>query len=438
VEPPRAPGEEKNVLATPAPRRGTLGSMRTGLPRRIVLPAALIAVAVLVAPAACFFPSYTFDLPTTTSSSSSGGGATSSTSTTTTTTTTTTSSGGGTGGVPCPVADCSDPTCLSDYECVDEIPAGWAVPGYVALYEGAAGQSVPDCTAAQPTPEYTGNGGLDFLPANCTPCGCGGASGQDCQLTVDLDSSKAGLQPVQVLNTPCHVSAGANTSLTVPVPWGGVCYFDETLPGGQICPGTPSGPCNSSVQSDPATVTGGTCAATGGTVASVPVPTWDVNVKACGGTTPGKGCPSGQFCVPKPPSPFNGHVCLEQPGEVACPTGSSFSNQVVYYGNSHDTRGCTGCSCGPPSSGSCEITITLYGDTTPGTCLTQVAQFVAGGTSGCANIVDSNNNFTNPPIYGRTDAITKPPSGSTCAPLIATMPDGDVTATAPTTFCCIQ
>lgn len=412
--------------------------MRTGVSRRILALTAAGAASMLLAPAACLFPSYTFDLSSSSASGSGGtGGAASATSTSTTHTSTATGTGTGTGGSPMMEdclngiddngdgkVDCEDPQCMADYECVDPPPTGWGTPGYVALYDGDSSLMPPDCFPDMPTKGYTGNAALKPQPPMCSACGCAPATGQDCQLTTDLDPFKVGIQAMQVSNAGCLMSATQLSTLTVPdPPWGGACYHSEALAGGQLCNGAP---CNTSVSSSLPSVTGGTCLPTGG-VASKPTPTWARSALACHGTRQGKGCKNQQVCQPKPKSPFKGHVCVEQPGDVACPTGSAFSNKSVYYAGFDDTRDCSGCNCGPAGGGSCEITLSLYSDPAVGVCTTLVTSFKAGQCKALSG---------NLGIYGWTDQITKAPSGGTCAPVAPATPIGQVTAKGPTTFCC--
>jgi hypothetical protein len=408
--------------------------MRADGTARWIAVAAVGAAWIAIAPAACFFPDYTFDLTT----SSGGSGGTGTTISTTSSSSTTTSSSTGTGGElhvfeDCQNGvddnddgkiDCEDPDCQA-YECVDPIPAGWETPGYVALYEGFASQTPPDCPTDMPTEVYEGNATLNAQPALCSPCGCAAPTGQDCQLLTDLDTAtKPGIQAMQVSNQPCGQTATQINTLTVPNPWGGACYHDESFPGGQSCLGAP---CNQSVNSAAPTVTGGTCMATGGSPTKPPVQ-WSSRALACHGSRQGGGCPSPQVCLPKPASPFKSRVCIEKTGDVECPAGTPFTKKGVYYGDVDDTRDCSGCACGSPSGGSCEITVTLYSDPTAGACVTPVGSFKAGQ---CFDLVG------NPAVRGRTDQITKAPSGATCQPSQQSMPFGSVTPKDATTFCCL-
>jgi hypothetical protein len=390
--------------------------------------------ALVAAPAACFFPQYTYDLMSTTSSTGTGGGSMTTTSASTTTTSTTTTGTGGMGPMEDCLngvddngdgkVDCADPECLAGYECVDPVPTGWDAPGYVALYEGPTGMTPPPCPTDLPTTAYTGMGTLQASAAMCSPCGCAPPTGETCDLTGDLDPAKPGLQPMRIKNTDCLTNATNLISLTVPnPPWGGACFHAEMAAGGQLCNGSP---CNKSVESLAPTVSGGSCVGTGGTPTK-PMPVWAAGSLACSGTRVGKGCTGQQVCQPKPPAPFKGHVCIEQAGDVACPAGP-FSSKTVFYGDFTDTRDCTACTCGAASGGNCEITLHLFSDPAVGVCATEVVQLKAGG---CALIP------ANAGIFGWTDAVTKNPSGGGCPPTGQSTPTGSVVPKGPTTFCCL-
>jgi hypothetical protein len=316
--------------------------------------------------------------------------------------------------------DCEDPECQTDYECVDPIPQGWETPGYVALYTALATETPPDCPKGMATKIYTGGTQLEAAPTTCSSCGCAPASGESCQLTSDLDTGVAGVQPMRVENAAaCAMGATQNSSLSVPASWDGSCFHSEMLAGGQTCGGQP---CNVSVLSTAATVTGGMCMPTGG-VADKPMPTFQEKAFACYGVKNGGGCIGTHVCKPKFKPPFKPHVCIEAAGDVACPAGN-FSNKYVYYSDYDDTRDCSKCTCGSPSGGSCEITLSLFSDQA---CTSMVSTFKAGN---CGALTG------NPAVASWTGQVTKAPSGSTCVAGAPSTPMGGVTPKIPTTFCC--
>lgn len=398
--------------------------MRRVRARLVALAVAGVA-APLLGPAGCFFPEYTFDLVT--SSSTGTGGTTSGSSSSSSST-----GGGGSAPEDClngaddngdDKIDCADPQCALDYECVDPAPSGWSTPGLVALYEGSSSQSPPSCPSGMDTKVYAGKAGFN-APASCSSCDCAPPAGQDCKLVTDLNPSVSGIQAMQVSNMPCFQAATQLSTLTVPDPWAGVCIHQESLAGGQTCNGQP---CNTSVQSTLPTVSGGTCTPTGG-APNGPAPTWSSAAVACTGSRLGGGCQGGQVCAPKPKAPFKAHVCVEQAGDVSCPSGSGYSNKNVYFEDFDDKRDCTACQCGAASGGSCEITLSLWSDPALGACNTPAAAFKAGQ---CQDLSG------NPAIHGWTEQITKPPSGGKCSPTTTSTPLGQATPKTPTTFCCL-
>jgi len=97
---------------------------------------------------------------------------------------------------------------------------------------------------------------------------------------------------------------------------------------------------------------GGACAAGGGT-ATVSPPTFArIGLGCKDQASPAAGC-TGTVCQPRPSAPFGAGICVLQPGDVPCPSGTPFTDRHVFFVGVDDTRGCTACACGPPSGGSC-------------------------------------------------------------------------------------
>jgi hypothetical protein len=421
--------------------------------------AALVTLAVIAAgaalPAACFYPTYTFDLaePTgaggggsTTSGAGGAGGVGGSTVTSTTSaggaggsTTATTGSGaqggggsGGSGGGSClGGADnnaCADPACMANYECVPLPPTGWANYGIAALYASSPMDEPVGCTGDDPTDDYDGNSGLSFDPDVCSACSCGAPSGMTCSPT---GLGLAPDQAIQIADATCVLPQASSLSLvTVQDACTGVCFQGgAAIPGGDMC-GNPASPCNQSARVTLPTISGGTCGAGGGTASATPV-TWNTAVRACnrkGMSLGGGGCPAGQVCEPKPPAPFLPHVCVGQAGMMACP-GTPYTEQYIAFTGYNDQRGCDACSCGPVEGGTCDIAFDLYSD---GACSDLVGSVKASAT--CADLAG------NPPI-GSTTCTATAVSGASCTPKPSTpLPNGTVTPddTTAVTFCCIQ
>ena len=459
-------------------------SVRSALP-----PVAVwlgLAAGVLAAPAACLFPSYTFDGTgagtgagggTHTSSSGAGGGmsSTSSSSTSSTSSTGSTSSSSGTssssstssssttsstsssstsstssssststGGVPetdCfdgldnngnGLVDCADLSCSSVVECVPDVPTADGWDGPFALYDGAP--SDPGCPNAYPSPAYVGNDNLMASPATCAACFCGVASGEKCvppaELTIGDASCKQQDYCTGTLSLPSVAGAGCVVD-SVPID-GGTAYYG--FPGGRTTcgPGAnatcdkPTGTqCNQSVSAPAPTVAGGQCAASGGAASKPPV-TWSTLARACGGpvTTAG-GCNIGQRCLPKAPPVYSAGICISKPGDNACPAGAFANNKHLFYGSHDDNRDCTACGCDAPTGGTCSVTITIFQDTN---CTVPAGTFAAGNCTGL------NGNL---PIYSREVGISGVVGGKCTASATGGQPTGAAAPTAPTTFCCV-
>src|SRR5262249_39641412 len=136
----------------------------------------------------------------------------------------------------------------------------------------------------------------------------------------------------------------------------------------------------------------------------------------------------GKACRPKPPAPFASHLCVSKPGDVACPTGSVYSDRQVFYTDLNDSRGCSDCTCGAASGGSCQITIHLFSDPAQGVCSSEEVSFLAGQ---CQNLSG------NPGVYGRTDVVTQAPAGGSCPVTGGGMATGTAVPESPRTFCCV-
>jgi hypothetical protein len=410
----------------------------------------LLAALGVALPAACFYPDYSFNEPagdggsgaTTTTGGNgpaSGGGPT-------TSSTGPASGGGGNGGAPVGgggasssssvggnlgeicnngmdddrdmQVDCEDGEC-TDFSCAPSVPAGWT--GYFAVYDGAIND--PGCPTEYATENFLGNKNLQAPPATCSTCACAAPTGQTCvaPTTITIDDAACGA------NNTCFAEMALG-------PANGSCFLDFFLAADTFCgPGgncTAGGGgttnCNVSVSVPAASVTGGMCAASGGTPDIQPL-TWSNLGRACGDpVTTGLGCNVNQICLPKPPAPFEGGICIRQDGDVpTCP--ANFANKHVFFGGATDNRGCGACSCAAPSGGSCEVTVQVHSNNA---CTSQVANLVTSAAGDCEAIVPAN-----PEIRGRRSTVTKPPSGSTCNPA-GGQATGMAVPTGPVTFCC--
>lgn len=364
---------------------------RAGGARAALALGACAAVAAFL-PAACLYPDYTFDelAPT-------GGGSS------------TENCLNGVDDDSDGLVDCADDACGgAGYACVATAPLGWT--GYLSLYVGPDGEA-PACPAQFPSAiPYVGRSTPTADPAACATCACGAPMGGVCDLAdVIIVSEKT----CQSIDPPAFA-----TNLSVPAAWDGKCESMGSAPGGLT---TCGGFCNRTVKAAAPQLVGGACAVSGGE-ATKPEVKWATLGKACGDAPSGGGCTGGQVCQPTPATGFESGLCNYKPGEQACP-GEPFTEQHVFYEGVEDTRMCTECSCGSPVNATCAATITVFTDNA---CTTGAVSFSAGS---CALLPG------NPTITGRSAMIT---SMSPCA----CQPSGGesmgaVTATQPTTFCCV-
>lgn len=434
---------------------------------RLVIWIGLGASALLAAPAACLYPSYTFDGPeptgaggsTTVSTTSTHTATSTSTMTSTTTgpggaggmggmTASSTTSGGGAAGGPattgtgggggaggatassssamptCNNVDCSDPNCkAAGYSCIAAVPLGWQ--GYFTLYDGPGAQD-PGCPMDQPKSAYTGNAGLMSSPAQCS-CTCNPPTGEKC------------VQPDLILtDQTCGNGGFCGGTLTGPTQ-ANVCS-DTQMPahyylGGQTtcgpnanmtCSSQTGQPCNVSVVAPPATVNSGSCTANP-VVTKLPPVSWSAVGEACnGGAVVTTGCNNGLQCMQKPAAPYVAGECIMSSGDVPCPPGV-FSQKHTFYLSTSDTRGCTNCGCQSSSGGTCSATMTIYSQA--GCAGAQLGNVQS---SSCLNFAANSNPSVSVGVIATFSAI----AGSSC-PTTGGQPLGSVVETNPTTFCCV-
>jgi hypothetical protein len=324
-------------------------------------------------------------------------------------------------------ADCADPACDVDVECVDSIPVGWGSLGLVALFDGATAEA-PTC-ADGATPKYVGNAVLNQAPAECTPCTCGAPTWSSCAFTgPDLDAAQPGLQPLRLQDATCGGTSMNPAELTVPVPWDLACVSTDLETGGGTCPGAN---CNQSIFVGTARPSGGSCAPGGG-VPTNATPTWSRTLTACPTPTALEGCSGGKVCRPRPPAPFEGRVCVAKPGDQTCP--AVFTEKHLAQGSYDDERSCTACSCNAATGGTCTLSVSLFGPTDTN-CSMPLATFDADATTDCVDLVTPP---TPTPSVGKLAATVKtPPSGGMCASPIPAIPSGAFVPAEPTTFCCL-
>lgn len=417
--------------------------MRT-LPYRAAAWLVLGAAGVVVGPAACLFPNYTFNEVGGGGSGPGTGGSTSVTSSSSSSTsgnTSTSSSSTSSTGMPTEDctngvdddndgdADCADSDCQA-FACVAAPTNGWLGP--FVLYEGPSA-NFPQCPSNFPggnqgVDEIIGGAGIP-MPAPQATCTC----------SCDPPASPTCKPPSQltVLDATCANQANANCGALPNNPgnWNGSCGFGTFVTGGVSTCGANSGAqcdmgtaaCNVSVSSQGPTVTGACMPQFTTTIPQVDF----VNaIHACGGAeTSTAGCSMGAICAPRAPAPFNAKLCVYQNGSIAnCTTAAPYT-QIHKGGTGIDTTNlaCSMCNCGALTGGSCKGDIEIYSDNVQGVCGSLITTFQAGTCKDLpGNPTIGNRKFVNPVIMNPGSCT---PSGG--------QPTGSVATTGPFTVCCL-
>jgi hypothetical protein len=297
------------------------------------------------------------------------------------------------------------PNCNGTFACVPAIPPGWIGP--VELYSW---EVVPDsgptkypACSENFTLAYDGAQGLDAQSATCE-CGC---------------SANVACSTPSVILYGTAASVPSCTSLT---DCGNVAF----TPG--VCQNLNSTPMCSSLATSTAMTLAASVANPGActpqTTALPPAYTWNVLARGCISTiAPGASdCGSGSICAPIPASPYSSNLCIEQSGDVPCPS-ADYTVQHIFYGGVDDERGCGPCSCGSPGSGSCEVTVSVS-SSTDGSC--------------SGNTIEYPGPATCDPVQTPGDyRMTLTPSGGGCTASKGS-PIGSAVPSQPTTLCCLS
>jgi hypothetical protein len=362
--------------------------------KRLALRVSLGVASVILAPAACLYPTYTFNDP------EPDGGTTSST-----------------GSGSASSESCGDSS--GAFACVSEAPEGWS--GYYVLFEGPSSDD-PGCPPAFPAQDYAGNAELAMPDPACPPCTCAKPTGETCELVPDIISN-ATCSFIKQASFICGRQQDLKTD--------GTCVATKPSAGGLTTCGDPVGmdcsmggtqPCNGSITVKAATVTGGSCKESQ-TAKPFAVTSSKAGL-ACGGASSvsmGKACPGGQVCMPKAAAPYQPGVCIKLEGENTCP--ALFPKQHVFYKSFKDERSCDACTCGDDTGASCTLTMQFFGNTgCTGAPLAEVP------SASCLDIMG------NPTVSGRK-AVGMTINQGSCTPSGGQVL-GTVTPEGPTTFCC--
>lgn len=266
--------------------------------------------------------------------------------------------------------------------CVTEAPTGWNGP--LIVYDGDEA-AAPACPPEMNVARVDAYRGFHEPAAHtCTGCSCGPGQGVMCSPVLKKwDTTCANATDSQKLSPGFCVKVAGDTGYSVD--------FEAS---------------------------GGSCNPVGGVPSLPPIP-WDSKTRACGAPELLRtGCPSGQICAPDPPYPFRAKHCISRGGDVDCP-GAPYTEKLVAT-DVDDQRGCTKCTCGPPTS-ECRGT---GAQTSSPNCagIPQFKQFPASCDS------DADDRYLMVSTAG--------PISSKCELTAPAAPTGAVAPGGPTTICC--
>ena len=286
--------------------------------------------------------------------------------------------------------------CGVGFHCVPEVPTGWTGP--VELGTVGASQTAPACDLGFLGGKTDGWEGLTAPPATCT-CSCGAQQVTCGSIALTFNATMV-----------CSSAAGCYTGPAMPA---GSCV---TLKGS--CLATGAGPYASTPAEIPVSAT---CPAVPGV--TKPATSWTSAVRACDSSVErvASDCTGGDICAPQPGSSFGPSVCIEQMGDVACPT-SGYVNKTLFFQSVDDTRGCSACTC-TASGQQCASAGVLEYSTSDGSC---------GGTPDTFGAP-----FSCDPVSDDVDVkytVTPTPGKCTANSVSA---QGTAAAAGPITACCL-
>lgn len=301
---------------------------------------------------------------------------------------------GGDAGDPGMQPDADTMSCPASHVCVPPVPLGWSGP--VALGEGT---SRPDCSGAYPDSVATGGSGARFTPADCD-CDCGDPSGVQCGSTVTV---------TYYSSTSCLPAVGGNQT-------------QPFISGSCV-------PANEPASTEAVRVSASVVSATG---ECAPIdnhrldpPSWDTEMRVCGGATLADGCDGDQLCAPLPPAGLGTTLCIWRDVQAACPAGYTALNP--YHTDLQEGRSCSDCRCGDPTGVTCRASATLYSGNCPdpGDIVTIPPPVVQNGQC-----------LRRDTGIGNISARSLGPEGGQCSSS-GGQPQGTVEPIDPLTVCCI-
>lgn len=216
------------------------------------------------------------------------------------------------------LADCQDPTCVdTTVSCVPAGPGGSPIGIVASTCPSGFGPGVQ---------EHAG-----FHEGVCNGCSC--STSAQCQFHV-------------AYITNSYACSGTGQNLYLVGPAGGT----------SACQGL-NGTTTNQAYAFGVTTISQTCTV-GGSPTYSSSPYWDVSTNFCPATRTSMTCTSGQVCARIPPSPKM-TMCVELPGNVACPPG--YQSPTHYY-TGFSGGGCGGCpgAC-TPGTDRCGYSTNAYG-----------------------------------------------------------------------------
>jgi hypothetical protein len=221
------------------------------------------------------------------------------------------------------LADCADPTCSGQVQCVTDVPVGDAV-GLITT-----GSCPTDYGTAVPYHQT-------IITPPCVGCGC--TATMTCQTTLKFGTTVAspctGLTTFGTLSTTSQ-----NNSLNVIN-----CFMGTTIPSNAYW----------ASYSHPAKLAATTCAATGSATSAAAYFDSASTTNFCAART-SPTCTANHICVRKPTLP----VCARVPtANAGCPGGYDTGTSATWYRSIVDSHSCSGCGgCTITNQGDCDGTM---------------------------------------------------------------------------------
>jgi hypothetical protein len=280
------------------------------------------------------------------------------------------------------------------------VPTAWQA---ALFWTGAGSATPPSCPVDTQTVDLKAG----LTPGGPDTCGC------TCNLS-DTCSTKLTFHPDGLCTATCFVADGGMATISV-TPQPDACTpVPANLCGGAASMDTPLTRLtyDAGCIANPATTTGSPSS-------------WMTVARLCPRPVATGVCRANEQCLPGLTSDFS-KICIYQGGDVSCPVAPSpYTNKTLLYSGQNDSRGCTACSCGNPSMGSCTGSIAVYGN--------QNCQAPSSIYSFLLNPCQPYNAVPTPGSVLTNYAVTH---GACPTPATPT-PTGAVTPTGPTTVCCM-